>query len=384
MPLRISKLSHLIGLMTLSALVLTGCARNEVRLALAAPDTSVADIATINVATSRAFVGKGTTVYSGDRSDNVNFAEIQVSIPKNREAGTIVYPRTDPFVDRQFAAVGYSANKSEDKFLADINRQLMARPAKDRSIFLFVHGYNTNFAAGVYRQAQMFKDFGFGGVAVNFSWASAGKTPLYLYDRDSAHLARSALRRTIKLLAKTKSSGIVLVGHSMGGFVTMETLRDMGIRKETAALSRIETLILASPDIDKTVFLDQLAEVKPRPEPFVIFVSRKDRALRASQTLTGGQARLGEGLNIANLRDEGITVIDLTNVEDGQDAANHTTFATSKTLFAMAKSGQFSREALLGKTKPTNALHPIGKGIGQVTDLAAAIVYLPAKIVGVR
>ena len=368
----------------LMLVILASCASRDATLPLAQENLHVATTEHIHVATMRKPSDIRDIVYNGDRSDTLNFAEIKVSIPKSREPGTIVYPKSDPFVDRQFATVGHTTNKSDKQFIDDINRQLMNNPAGGRTIFLFVHGYNTNFAAGIYRQAQMFHDFKFKGVPVSFSWASAGKTPLYLYDRDSAQLARTGLRQTLKLLGKTRAEGISLVAHSMGSFVTMETLRDMGIRKEHDALRKIESLILASPDIDLRVFREQLSEIKPIPQPFVIFVSGKDRALQASQRLRGGQARLGFGTNVEELRNLGITVVDLTNVSDGQDATNHSTFATSKTLFKMAKDGAFSREALLGKQKKKNALKPIGDGLGAVTDLAAAIIYLPAKIVGVR
>ena len=364
--------------------LLASCASRDATLPLAQEDLKVATTEHIHVATLRAASDNKDTVYSGERSDSLNFAEIKVSIPKNREPGTIVYPRADAFVDRQFASVGHTTNKSDKQFIDDINRQLMNNPKDGRTIFLFVHGYNTNFAAGIFRQAQMFHDFQFKGVPVSFSWASAGKTPLYLYDRDSAQLARTGLRRTLKLLAQTKADGISLVAHSMGSFVTMETLRDMGIRGEKSTIRRIESLVLASPDIDLRVFREQLSEINPLPQPFVIFVSNKDRALQASQRLRGGQARLGFGTNVEELSTLGITVVDLSNVNDGQDATNHSTFATSKTLFKMAKDGAFSREALLGAQKKDNALKPIGDGIGAVTDLAAAIIYLPAKIVGVR
>ncbi|MFD0917158.1 alpha/beta hydrolase [Pseudahrensia aquimaris] len=371
-------------LVFLTALALASCAKNEVIMPLAVEDSRFADVEKIHVATLRAPSAQALSVFSGDRSDGLNFAEMNVSIPKNREPGTIVYPRAVANVKEQFASTGYVTNKSEEQFVASIRAELAKKPADERVLFVFVHGYNTNFASGVFRQAQMFKDFKFSGVAVNFSWASAGKTGLYLYDRDSAQLARSGLRRTLQLLAKTNATNITLVGHSMGAFVTMETLREIGIRKETHLLKRIDTLILASPDIDQRVFRDQLSNINPLPQPFVIFVSKNDRALQASEALRGGNARVGKGENIEELREAGITVIDLSNLSDGQDATNHTTFATSQTLFKMTESGAFSRDALLGARKPDTALKPIGDGLGAVTDLAAAIIYLPAKVVGVR
>lgn len=364
--------------------LLSACASKEIIIPLAAEDPRVAAIKNIHVASLRAPSNQALSIYSGERSENLNFGEFKISIPKNRQPGVITYPRVSADVEKQFATTGYTINKSDVEFVQSINAELATKSEENQSLFVFVHGYNNNFASGMFRQAQIFHDFKFSGVAVNFSWASAGKLPLYLYDRDSAQLARTGLRNTLKLLAKTNARKITLIGHSMGGFVTMEALREMGIRNETDALMRIDALILASPDIDKGVFREQLSEINPLPQPFVIFVSKNDRALQASQKLRGGQVRVGEGTDIKELQGMGITVVDLSDLDDGQDAANHNTFASSKTVLKMVETGALGNKVLHGSDEPKNALKPIGDGLGNLTDLAAAIVYLPAKIAGVR
>ncbi|MDD9910582.1 MAG: alpha/beta fold hydrolase [Ahrensia sp.] len=365
------------------AFLTAGCANNEVILPLAVADNRNAIVQPIHVATMRELSDDGYAVFSGDRSGGLNFAQVDVSIPKDRKRGTIVYPRKVPNLKEQFAAVGHTTNRNEAQFIEAINRSLAQKPPQDRTVFLFVHGYNTNFASGVYRQAQMVHDFRFPGVPVNFSWSSAGRTTLYLYDRESAHLARNGLRDTIRTLSKTDAKSIVLLGHSMGGFVTMEALRDMSIRKETRLLNRLDAVILASPDIDTGVFYEQLAELDPKPDPFILFVSQYDRALQASTQLRGGGSRLGQGSDIERLRELGITVVDLSNVADGEDATNHTTFATSETVMRMVQSGALIQNPQAAQAD-NNPLAPVGEGIGKLSDLASAIVYLPAKVAGVR
>ena len=197
---------------TFTCLLLSSCANNEVILPLAVADGRVALIENIHVATMRERSENALAVYSGTRSGQINFAEMQISVPRNRKAGTIVYPRRVPNLAEQFAAVGHTTNKSEQEFINSINAELAERSPKNKTIMLFVHGYNTNFAAGILRQAQMVHDFSFKGVPVNFSWASAGRTALYLYDRDSAQLARNGLRDTLRILTRTNARSIVLLG----------------------------------------------------------------------------------------------------------------------------------------------------------------------------
>lgn len=370
----------------LALAALAACARNEVILPLAEADGRVAQVRTIQIATLRATSPQALAVYSGERADNLSFGEVSVSIPRNRKPGSIVYPRQVPNLAEQFAGVRRVTGRDEDTFVATLNAQLANRAPRDRAVMVFVHGYNTNFASGVFRMAQMVHDFGFEGVPVHFSWASAGRTPLYLYDRDSAQIARNGLADTLRAVARSKARGIILLGHSMGGLVTMEALRDLGMRGERKLLGRLEAVVLASPDIDRRVFEAQLAEVRPLPQPFAIFVSRRDRALLASQGLRGGEARVGEGKDITWLRERGITVIDLSDVADGDDATNHSTFATSQTVMAMVRSGALRPvDRQDGNRLPADpALAAVGKGVGALSDAAASIVYLPARIVGVR
>ena len=364
------------------ALLLTSCANNEIILPLAVQDSRHAVVLPIHVATLRQRSDDGYAVYSGDRSDALNFAQIDVSIPKERKKGTIVYPRKVPNLKEQFAAVGHTTNRDEAQFIAAVNRSLAVKPRENQAIFLFVHGYNTNFASGIFRQAQMVHDFDFPGVAVNFSWASAGKTALYLYDRESAHLARQGLRQTLKTLSKTNARSITLLGHSMGGFVTMEALREISIRREKGLLNRLGMVVLASPDIENAVFYEQLAELRPMPDPFVLFVSQNDRALQISTRLRGGGSRLGQGQDIEKLRSLGVTVVDLSTIGDGADRTNHTTFATSETVMQMVQSDALNQNARTDNAQ--NPLAPVGEGIGKLSDIASKIIYLPAKVAGVR
>ncbi|MGI9355934.1 MAG: alpha/beta hydrolase [Rhizobiaceae bacterium] len=91
----------------------------------------------------------------------------------------------------------------------------------------------------------------------------------------------------MKILSCTNARSTVLLGQSMGGFVTLEMLRDIGIGKQRNLFERLEAVILDSPGIDGKVFQTQIEEVRPLPHLFVIFVSSRDRALLMWQRLRG-------------------------------------------------------------------------------------------------
>ena len=157
----------------------------------------------------------------------------------------------------------------------------------------------------------------------------------------------------------------------------MEALRELSLRGDKSVLRRVDTLVLAAPDIDIDVFDTQAAAIDPLPENFLVLISRKDRALGASRRLRGGYPRVGEGTDIDGLRSKGIYVFDLTDERGRSDYFNHNTFATSPTLIAVAQSGLVDHGNLADGQE-------VGAALGVVSDILAGVVYLPAKVAGVR
>jgi esterase/lipase superfamily enzyme len=148
----------------------------------------------------------------------------------------------------------------------------------------------------------------------------------YVADRDAALTARADLEALLHGLLRRAPGRVVLVGHSMGAFLSMETLARMATAEPGIARS-LGGIVLVSPDIGIALFRAQLDRIGPRPEQFVVTVSQADRALGLSAWLTGQSARLGSTTDADRLRARGITVIDLTDAAEGGN--NHSTFAAS-------------------------------------------------------
>ncbi|VTZ24064.1 hypothetical protein MPC4_250070 [Methylocella tundrae] len=66
---------------------------------------------------------------------------------------------------------------------------------------MFVHGFNTTFEDALYLNAQIDCDLQYSGLSVLFTWASRGSVADYIYDKESAYLARDGF---IKLLETLK------------------------------------------------------------------------------------------------------------------------------------------------------------------------------------
>jgi esterase/lipase superfamily enzyme len=224
---------------------------------------------------------------------------------------------------REFLTADVIPYDDAPAFRRGLETALAALPRGSREVTVFTHGFNNTFAEGLYRIAQMSHDLSVPGVTVHYAWPSAGKTLAYLRDRDSALFARDGFERTLDEVTAAGAERIVIVGHSMGGALVMETLRQMAIRGRAPVDRRIGGVILMSPDLDVDVFHAQASAIGRLPQPFVIFTSRKDRALALSARLTGMRRdRLGNLRDVTEVADLAVTVVDVAAFSTGDGHLN--------------------------------------------------------------
>lgn len=311
------------------AFLLTGCAsRPEVGALLTNYQMSAgAKDHTILVATTRARDPRPGTYFGGERSQSINYAKLTVAVPPAHVPGEIEWPSRapgDPMTDFVVRDAAYL--DSEGEFIKALNAQLAMRPPGRRKVLVFVHGYNTMFAEGLYRNTQIVHDAEAPAVPVLFTWASRGNLTDYVYDSNSATAARDELERTLRLVFASNVDEINILAHSMGNWVTVEALRQIKISANKPPIRKLGAVVLAAPDIDIDVFKAQMRRFgKPR-KPFFIVLSRDDKALRFSNFIAGGKQRLGAYSDDAELTALGAVVIDMTDVE-ADDPSNHAKFA---------------------------------------------------------
>jgi esterase/lipase superfamily enzyme len=281
----------------------------------------------ILVATTRQRDARPGTYFNGERATHLNYAEITVAVPKSHVSGEIERPAKAPGNPKaEFVVEQAGYLESEKDFIEALNIELAKSPAGSRKVVLFVHGYNTMFAEGLYRFTQIVHDSGTPAVPVLFTWASRGKVSQYVYDSNSATAARDDLDRTVRLLFASDADQINIIAHSMGNWVTVEALRQIRMSGRMVPLDKLGAVLLAAPDIDIDVFKSQMRAFGKPAKPFYIIVSKDDKALRASSFIAGGQARLGADDNAEELASLGAVVVDMTGVE-ANDSANHGKFA---------------------------------------------------------
>jgi esterase/lipase superfamily enzyme len=329
----------------LLALLVAGCTRPPDLIGIdnpAIPVESVPDLTRhqIFIATTREASEVTGAFFSSGRAPEIGLASVVVTIPPTHVVAELERPtRLPPDPRTEFTVVDPVVYSTDEAFISEVRRELARRPAGERRLLLFVHGYNNTASDAILRMAQFVEDTGFEGVPVLFTWASAASASRYVYDLNSALVARAKLKDITAILERTGAESVELFAHSMGTFLTMEGLVDGA---QTGRLdrraSKINHIVLASPDIDLDLFRSQLTELPPSiREKMYLLVSEDDGALRASRLIAGGVPRVG-ATDAEELEDLGVTVIDLSKIDDSS-SGSHAKFAGSPEVVQLLGAG---------------------------------------------
>jgi esterase/lipase superfamily enzyme len=372
--------AQLVCLCLALALALAGCAGKPVGVLnpVAAADPT-ANRVEMFVVTTRSDAGVATAeMYGGARGADTSYADISISIPPDaaRTIGEVQWPESLPAnPSKEFATL--SAEKIDrDTALKRFHKRVAA--VKQHRVLLFIHGFNTRFEEAVFRFAQIAHDSQAPAVPVLFTWPSRGQLLSYTYDRESANYSRDALENLLQALSRDSAVGeITVLAHSMGNWVTLEALRQMAIRNGVIH-PKIKNIMLASPDVDVDVFRRQIAQIGTKHTPFVLFVSRDDKALAISSRIWGSNPRLGsidpkDARYRGLMETSGLQIIDLTDIKS-PDSLNHGKFAESPEI-VRAIGGRLASGQTLSDTNTG-----LGEKIGVFTTGAAAAVGRAAAI----
>jgi esterase/lipase superfamily enzyme len=373
-----------IGLIAMAAaIMLAGCA-TETKRDLVAGATAMAGTASaathrIHVVTTRAPAKQAGQVFDGRRSPGVHYAHVDVDVPQGHRTAAAPRPKSGDPVDPRihFAVRDVAVLDGAAQMKAELARDIAARGGR---VLVFVHGYRTHFDDAVYRFTQVVQDSGYTGVPLLFTWASAGKTLDYVYDRDSAMAARDALEDALKLAADSGATRIDLVGHSMGAWLTMEVLRQMSIGRNTVLLDRQGDVALASPDIDVDLFRSQMARVARPGRPIFVITSEDDSALRMSSRIAGNMPRVGDDPNETELARMGVIVVDVTRLKGG-DRRNHSKFADNPLLVRLLGDYLDDPDAFAGSSEEITRRVRERAGVPVESGVAGITVTTPERVI---
>jgi len=330
-----------------AALFLAACSPPPPLVGVDNPDVPVLSVEgavkrKVFIATTREATEDVGVFFSGRRAPELGLASVQVSIPPNHVTGELKRPkRLPPDPRTEFAIVEPTVYANDGAFIAAVNHELAKRPRGKRDILFFVHGYNNTTSDSLLRLGQFVEDTGYQGVPVLFSWASAASFTRYVYDLNSALIARPKIGKISAIMARTNAEGYDVFAHSMGAFLMMEAMRDqaqLGVLNNTG---RLQNIILAAPDIDVDLFRSQLQRIDTKFDRFYVLLSKDDSALNVSRRISGGVPRVGAS-DIQELADLGVIAIDLSEISNSS-SGSHSKFAGSPEVVRLIGGGLNNR-----------------------------------------
>jgi len=348
---------------------LAGCASRPTDAVLnpttiAPPQHSVELLAATNRSQSKDGIG-----FDSKWAEKVHYTRYDVSIPDRRDGTTIAYPTTKPDANRQFV-VTRRDELSAQQFISAAEHAT----SFDGTVGVFVHGYNYSYQEALFRMAQMSADAGTGGAPILFSWPSAASVTGYVGDRDAALFSRTELVGLLVSLGRSaKIKHVVIFGHSMGGFLSMEAVRQLKLEGRSDVLRKVQ-VVLAAPDIGIDVFRSQLLDIGPMETPITLLVSKSDRALAISSVLAGQRERVGsvdvdDPVVEEAARAKRLRIVDISALKSG-DGLGHDRYAA----FA-----RFAGQLAQSEARRQNS---VGNAGAYVFDAAGAVVASPFRLVG--
>lgn len=221
-----------------------------------------------------------------------------------------------------------------------------------RNVLIYVHGFNQNFETTVLDAARLSDGVKFRGDTILFSWPSKAGLLDYIYDRESAMWSRDAFESMLdELITHPAVGNIHIVAHSMGTTLTVESLRQLYTRRGENGVTKIASVVLASPDIDMDVFSSSVQRIGNLRQKITVVMATNDRALGLLTRLGGGVTRVGAAEK-PQLEAMGLRVIDASQFGGG--GANHDLFLSNVQVRRLVRNA--IDEGNSGGTEPANVV----------------------------
>jgi esterase/lipase superfamily enzyme len=273
----------------------------------------------------------GLLRYGSEISD-VRKGIAKINVPMMRKAGELNRPtlwklQFSENPNKHFMLL--STNELDDKEFHEAISQRIG-DSSQHDAFCFIHGYNSSFKDCVLRTAQIAYDVGFEGAPIAMSWPSLGTVLSYFDDEENVKSFTSHIVEFFRsFCSNTPVKKIHIIAHSMGNRALTEALVRLN-DEEFFNDFEFNQIILAAPDVDATVFLEDIApKLGGWANRMTLYASSADKALKASNGVHSSFLRLGESG-------------DLITCCKGMDTVD-----ASKTDPSMLGHGYFSSTAIL-------------------------------------
>ncbi len=256
--------------------------------------------------------------YGGERGPLV-YGKAYVSVPRDRAAGSMPKPsfwraefRPDP--NRHIILTDIKPLTSRDAFFGEVRGRVASSGRKE--VFVFIHGFNTDFQGGAERAAQLAADLSIDGAPILYSWPSRGSVLAYRQDEEEAEIDSQIADLAAFLddvARRTGADRVHLIAHSMGNRFLIKALNRLGDTPATDR-PRFAEIVLAAPDVGVDDFNLRWPQIRSLGERFTLYASKRDKALLISGQINGMQ-RIGDARRIVIT--DGLQTVETTAASGG-------------------------------------------------------------------
>src|SRR5260370_16406777 len=273
--------------------------------------------------------------YSGERNNEMTFGAARVTVPLGHKFGQIELPTNYRLFDY---TIYEEKGDSDTHFVITDVVALpenawtnLIRESRKNEVLIFVHGYNTSFDEALYRQAKITWDLQYRGLSILFTWASRGGTLNYVYDQQSALIARQYFISLVNIVHQLGITKINVLAHSMVNLVVVDGLAS-GMNGAGTEPVKLDELILAASDLDWNYFEQVGPRLGKMASGITLYASSADKAMTISRRLAGGVRRAGDLCKGFPIIVAGVESIDVTALGNELFGLNHDVFASKRSL----------------------------------------------------
>ncbi|HYF36267.1 MAG TPA: alpha/beta hydrolase [Prosthecobacter sp.] len=277
------------------------------------------------------------------KPDPMTYGSCWVSIPKSHKVNQVEKASVleeyllgiDPDDASRFVVLYQPRIMSRDVFGASVGGEIRRRQAGDKTLLVFIHGYNSTFDSAASRLAVLAYDMNYNGVPVLFSWPSVGNPLRYLKDGDQIKTAYDEFPAFLEQLSKVaREAGaerVNILAHSMGNRVLVEGMKRLAAQGRTGVVNEI---VMAAPDVAREELEkgDTWNSIRRVADRVTLYTSNNDLALDASEFLD--RPRLGQVPNPPGhpYVAEGMDTVDVAETDFKFLSLNHTYFGAEKLI----------------------------------------------------
>ncbi|MFC4725360.1 alpha/beta hydrolase [Glycocaulis abyssi] len=224
---------------------------------------------------------------------------VTVSVPRNRDIGTIPRRSDYPGDLDQYRGEYFILERVEpfadDYAFTDALGEAMDASER-RELLVFIHGFNSDFRGAAERAAQLAVDLEIDGVPALYSWPS--RASLLGYFADGREVNEDNIRDLVDylylLMNGANAHRIHIVAHSMGNRFLARALERFAQAYPSPPEPLFDQVVWASPDVDAEEFMALIPQIGHLASGMTLYASSRDRALRLSRRINGGNPRAGD------------------------------------------------------------------------------------------